>query len=38
MALDPKTGTLFATEIFTGRIIEVAVTGLNTNRAKQLGR
>ena len=25
MALDPKTGSLFVTEIFTGRIVEVAV-------------
>jgi hypothetical protein len=25
MALDPKTGRLFVTEIFTGRIVEVTV-------------
>jgi hypothetical protein len=30
MALDPKTGSLFVTEIFTGRIIEVTVAGLST--------
>ena len=28
MALDPKTGRLFVTEIFTGRIIEVTVAGV----------
>jgi len=28
MALDPKTGRLFVTEIFTGRIIEVIVAGV----------
>jgi hypothetical protein len=28
MALDPKTGRLFLTEIFTGRVIEVTVAGL----------
>jgi len=28
MALDPKTGSLFVTEIFTGRIIEVTVAGM----------
>jgi hypothetical protein len=39
MALDRKTGSLFVTEIFTGRIIEVAVTGVSTNKSeKQLSR
>ena len=38
MALDPKTGSLFVTEIFTGRIIEVAVAGVSTNSGKQLSR
>src|SRR5438309_9572932 len=38
MALDPKTGSLFVTEIFTGRIIEVAVAGISTNSGKQLSR
>jgi hypothetical protein len=38
MALDRKTGSLFVTEIFTGRIIEVAVTGVSTKSAKQLSR
>ena len=38
MALDPKTGSLFVTEIFTGRIIEVAVAGISTKSGKQLSR
>jgi hypothetical protein len=38
MALDPKTGSLFVTEIFTGRVIEVAVAGVSTKSEKQLSR
>jgi hypothetical protein len=38
MALDPKTGSLFVTEIFTGRIIQVAVAGVSTKTGNQLSR
>jgi hypothetical protein len=34
MALDRKTGSLFVTEIFTGRIIEVAVSGVSTKSGR----
>jgi len=37
MALDRK-GSLFVTEIFTGRIIEVAVAGISTKSERQLSR
>src|SRR3989475_12525963 len=36
MALDPQTGSLFVTEIFTGRIIEAAVACVRRNTGKQL--
>jgi hypothetical protein len=35
MAIDTKTGTLFVTEIFTGRIIEVVFAGASTKSGKQ---
>jgi hypothetical protein len=38
MALDPKTGSLFVTEIFTGRIIEVPVDSVSTKGEKQFSR